>query len=157
MNLLTFYAESGGLGDYWIWIFMAVLLVGMGGFYFYSSKKNKQKQAEALEMAAKLAPGDKVKTIGGIVGEIVSINSEEGTITIKTGTSTMVFDKQAVYSIGYFEAMENRGKKEQTAGEVPHEAEIYKDVAKDSEPTANTETVVDRADTKKSKNTKKSS
>ena len=49
-----------------------------------------------------IRPGSKVKTIGGIVGEVVEVNDEEGTFVLRTGDSAgnvsfMKFDKQAIY------------------------------------------------------------
>ena len=49
-----------------------------------------------------IKPGNKVKTIGGIIGEVVEVNEEEGTFVLRTGDangncSFMKFDKQAIY------------------------------------------------------------
>ena len=67
--------------------------------------KNKQKK-EADEGKRFLRPGDKIKTVGGIVGTIVAINqiSEvEKELVIETGIddrkTTMVIDMNAMYMI----------------------------------------------------------
>ena len=67
----------GGSGSY---IIMLVGLVAV--FYFLMYRPQKKQEKEAQEMKNNLAVGDEITTIGGIIGEIVSI--KENTITIET-------------------------------------------------------------------------
>ena len=72
--MLKFFQQYG------ITILMVVLLIVV--FYLmYRSQKKQEK--EAADMRNSLEVGDEVTTIGGIIGEIVSIKEE--TVTIETG------------------------------------------------------------------------
>ncbi|MCL1901947.1 MAG: preprotein translocase subunit YajC [Firmicutes bacterium] len=110
---------------------MILLLVGavvlVGGMMFFSSYKRKKYQNATMEMASKFAIGDKVKTIGGIIGEISAINLEEGTITVFTGDSNIVFDKQAVYAFGFFDANKQKLPNEKSDAVEPPNTEIEED------------------------------
>ena len=101
LNLLTFFADGDTTDTTIYW--MIGLVVLLGAFMFYSSFRNKKKNAAMTEMKNKLAVGDKVQTIGGIIGIITEVNKLENTITISTGTSTLVFSNQAVYGFGFFD------------------------------------------------------
>lgn len=63
----------------------------------------KKKQKKAQEMMSKLAKGDKIKTIGGFVGEIVSIDDETNSMVINLGDETnpinVTIDKAAIYTV----------------------------------------------------------
>lgn len=118
--LLTFFVDTPQM------IVYGVLIAALIGLLVFSMFKNKRRQAEAAQMAANLAVGDKVQTIGGIIGEIAEIDHNEGTITVKTGKSTIVFSKQAVYSFGYFERMQNN-KREEAKPEETNKNESDKD------------------------------
>jgi len=91
-------------GTDWTSILLIVgVVVILGGLMVYSSFKKRKYQSSTMEMMSKLAVGDKVMTAGGIVGEIVEINQEEGLITVFTGDSNIVFEKQRVYAFGFFD------------------------------------------------------
>ena len=80
-------------------IIIVVLLIAFCVWSFISQRK---KQKAFNETINSIKPGNKVKTIGGIVGEVVEVNDEEGTFVLKTGDSEgncsyMKFDKQAIY------------------------------------------------------------
>lgn len=63
---------------------MVVPLVLMGAiFYFMLIRPQRKKDKKVKEMLAALKPGDRVTTIGGIYGTIVSIKDE--TITLAIG------------------------------------------------------------------------
>ena len=97
LNLLE--GETSSWKSYIPIIIIVVLLIAFFVWTFVSQKK-KQKDFAATISAVK--PGSKVKTIGGIVGEVVEVNDAEGTFVLKTGDSEgncsyMKFDKQAIY------------------------------------------------------------
>ena len=71
-------ATNGG-GSGWVSIIMIVLIVVV--FYFMYRSQKKQER-EATKMRDGLEVGDEITTIGGVVGEIVSIKEE--TIVIET-------------------------------------------------------------------------
>jgi len=52
-------------------------------FYFLLIRPQKKREKETKEMLASLKVGDKVASIGGIIGEIVKIKDD--TVTIETG------------------------------------------------------------------------
>jgi len=85
------------------YIMVAVLGVLLVFFFVMSSRSNKKKKKEAEEMMAKFKKGCYVKTIGGIMGKVVSINDNEGTFVLETGSNQhkcmIKFDKQAIYQI----------------------------------------------------------
>ena len=87
-NIYSVLAEantSGGImgflsgsGSY---IIMLVGLVAV--FYFLMYRPQKKQEKEKQAMMNNLEVGDEITTIGGIIGEIVSIKEE--TVTIETG------------------------------------------------------------------------
>lgn len=65
--------------------FMPLILIVVFGlvFYFFMIRPQKKQDQEVSNMRNNLEVGDEVTTIGGIVGEIVSIKEE--TVIIETG------------------------------------------------------------------------
>lgn len=126
MNLL---ADAGG------YIAIGVVLLLLIAFFVWSFLSQKKKQKAYNETIAAIRPGNKVKTIGGIVGEVVEVNDEEGTFVLKTGDSQgnasfMKFDKQAIYQTDAKPAEAPAAEEgEEQAPEEPFEkAEEEKDV-----------------------------
>ena len=58
------------------YIFLIVIIVVMFGMMFWQSKKAKQQQAERQDFRANLQPGTEVITIGGVIGKVVSVDTE---------------------------------------------------------------------------------
>ena len=54
-------------------------------FYFFLIRPEKKRKKEVDNMRAGLKRGDKVTTIGGIVGNVVKVNDKNDLITIETG------------------------------------------------------------------------
>ena len=74
-----------------------ILMVAV--FYFVGIRPQKKQEKEAQNMRDNLAVGDEITTIGGIIGEIVSIKDETVTIeTSKAGTKIR-FLKSAIRSV----------------------------------------------------------
>lgn len=103
-NLLTDASggteQTGGSWTSYIPIIIIVLL--LVAFFVWSFVSNRKKQKNFNETINAVRPGSKVKTIGGIVGEVVEVNDEENTFVLRTGDSAgnvsfMKFDKQAIY------------------------------------------------------------
>ena len=83
----------GGLGGLIMIVLMFVVL------YFFMIRPQKKQEKEAQNMRDNLAVGDEITTIGGIIGEIVSIKEETVTIeTSKAGTKIR-FLKSAIRSV----------------------------------------------------------
>lgn len=76
-------------------VIMVVLLV-------VSNRRNKKRQKEEQDLRDAVKPGNKVKTIGGICGIVVEVDSDENTFVLETGSEAsgkcyIKFDKQAIY------------------------------------------------------------
>ena len=100
-NLLTDTAGNGG-DNTMSWIVVVILIAVMVVFMVLNTRAQKKSAKEAQERINAIKPGNKVKTIGGICGIVVEINSEDNTFVLETGSEThgksyIKFDKQAVY------------------------------------------------------------
>ncbi len=83
----------GGFGS------LILLVVMFAVLYFFMIRPQKKQEKEAQNMRDNLAVGDEITTIGGIIGEIVSIKDETVTIeTSKAGTKIR-FLKSAIRSV----------------------------------------------------------
>ena len=83
------------------------------------SQRKKQKYYNDVINAVR--PGNKVVTRGGVIGEVVEVDDEEGTFVLRTGSegnySYIKFDKQSIY--------QTDAKPELTEGEkAPAEEEV---------------------------------
>ena len=74
-------AEGGATGGMGSMVFMMVALIAV--FYFFMIRPERKKQKKAEEMRNSLAVGDKITTIGGMVGKIVNISGD--LVTFETG------------------------------------------------------------------------
>jgi len=73
-------AASSGFGNYGGIIVLVLMLVF---FYFMIIRPENKKKKKAEEMRSSLSVGDKITTIGGMVGKIVDISGD--LITFETG------------------------------------------------------------------------
>ena len=82
----------------WTTIIYFVVIIAV--FYFLLIRPEKKKKKKMDEMRSSLAVGDDITTIGGIVGKIVSINSNF--ITFETGEDRVRLQvtKWAVSTVG---------------------------------------------------------
>ena len=55
---------------------LIVIVVMMFGMMFLQSRKAKQQQAERQDFRANLQPGTEIITIGGVIGKVVSVDSD---------------------------------------------------------------------------------
>ena len=76
-NFLT-TAPAGGMGSTMI---MLILMVAV--FYFMLIRPENKRKKEAEEMRSAVKTGDKVTTIGGIMGTVVSVKEDK--FVIETG------------------------------------------------------------------------
>ena len=90
-------AEGTSAGSNWIWIGMLVLIVVF--FYFFLIRPQKKQEKQANEMRNALQVGDEITTIGGIIGEIVSIKEETITIETSRDRTKIRFLRSAVRSV----------------------------------------------------------
>lgn len=79
-------------------ILVIELVIFIAIFYFLILAPQKKQRKAIEQMLAGLQMGDKVLTIGGIIGKIVKIKEDE--VVIETGTgnekSTIKFQKSAI-------------------------------------------------------------
>ncbi len=61
---------------------IVLIVVMIVFFYFFVMRPQKKQEREVAQMLNELAVGDEITTIGGIIGEIVSIKDE--TVLIET-------------------------------------------------------------------------
>ena len=84
-------------------VFICVIAALLIAFFVWSFVSNKKKQKNFNDTINAIKPGSKVKTIGGVCGEVVEIDDDENTFVLKTGTSDgegvsyLKFNKQAIY------------------------------------------------------------
>lgn len=67
------------------WMMMGIMLVLIVGMYMFTSRSQKKRQEKVNQMVDSLRVGSKIKTIGGIHGEIVEVC--EDTFVIKSGAN----------------------------------------------------------------------
>lgn len=77
-------------------LFLVVLIVVMFGMMFWQSKKAKQQQAERQDFRSNLQPGTEVITIGGIIGKVVSVDTEYEEIVVDFEGSQLRFGFNAI-------------------------------------------------------------
>lgn len=95
-NFLLADGNTNTGGGWFTWVSLGLLVVV---FYFLIIRPQRKQEKEAAAMRNALEVGDEITTIGGIIGEIVSIKEETITVeTSKAGTKIR-FLKSAVRSV----------------------------------------------------------
>ncbi len=90
-------AGSGSpFGGQMIWIFLLVLVV-MWVFLMGGQRKEKKKRAALL---AALAKGDKVQTVGGVLGTVVEVRDTEVVVKVdENSNARMRFSRSAIQTV----------------------------------------------------------
>lgn len=102
MNILVNIAADSTSGNNWIMlVVLGVLFVLM---IVMSIVPQKKRQKETQKMMESLKPGTKIKTIGGFIGEIKTIDAQAGVITLDLsakldGSQIVAIDRSAVYTV----------------------------------------------------------
>ncbi|WP_239457463.1 preprotein translocase subunit YajC [Bifidobacterium pullorum] len=68
----------------------------MGGMMWWQSKKAKQQQQARQDFRANLQPGTEVITIGGVIGKVVSVDTQYEEIVIDSEGSQLRFSFNAI-------------------------------------------------------------
>lgn len=63
---------------------MLLMLIPFAMLYFFMVRPQKKKEKAQAEMRSDIMPGDRVITIGGIIGRVVNVKDD--TVTIETGS-----------------------------------------------------------------------
>ena len=151
MSIIALFADSTSFMP----IIMIVLLVVV---FFFMYRSNKKQEQQANEMRNNLEVGDEITTIGGIVGEIVSI--KEDTIVIETSKAgtKIRFLKTAVRSVDISAAMK-RGEvtpatsNEKSSGKI-EQAEIVEDKKSENKKVEDKKAEDKKAEDKKAEDKK---
>lgn len=90
-------AQTGGAMPF----FPFALMIAMVAFIFLSARSQKKKEKRAREkMYTEMSKNDRVLTIGGIVGTVVSIKDDEVVLKVDESTNTkMTFLQSAIQKI----------------------------------------------------------
>lgn len=83
-------ATAGGMST----ILMLVVLFGV--FYFFMIRPENKRKKEAQQMRDSLKVGDNITTIGGVIGDVVSIKDESLVIETSSDRVRIEFAKFAV-------------------------------------------------------------
>ena len=112
-------------------MFAAIILI----FYFLIYRPQKKRDKEAKAMLAAMKKGDKVVTIGGIHGTIVTVKDK--TVVIKVDDSARIeFSKEAISSVISKDAVKTapeNSKKDKKAVEAKAETPIVEEKAQETE------------------------
>ncbi|HQV77466.1 MAG TPA: preprotein translocase subunit YajC [Chitinophagales bacterium] len=97
MNLLFLLQSTSASGSGMSTIIMMVLMFAV--FYFFLIRPQSKKAKEAQQFIDTLKAGDKVITVSGIHGKIVSVNEEDKTFLIQVdGPTRLKMEKSAINS-----------------------------------------------------------
>ena len=110
-NFLTTTASGAGLGST---VIMLVLMLAV--FYFMLIRPENKRKKEAEEMRSAVKTGDRITTIGGIMGTVVHV--KEDRVVLETGADQVRIEiaKWAISSNGTAdEAAKAQAKKAQEA------------------------------------------
>lgn len=83
----------GSLASFGVLILMFVV------FYFILIRPQRKKEKELKEQMGKLAVGDRVVTIGGLVGFVANIKDDQVTISTSAANTLVTFTKSAISSV----------------------------------------------------------
>ncbi len=122
-------APAGGMFTTFITFGLIILI-----FYFLIIRPQKRKEKQTKDMLSMLKKGDKVSTIGGIRGTVLSVR--EATIVVKVDDATKIeFSKGAVANV-LNPQQAQAPQKEEEPEEESEVAETEKPAAKSTPPKA---------------------
>ena len=87
--------NAGGSSIGMIIYFVVIIAV----FWFLIIRPQKKRDKQVKEMLAAIKKGDKVTTIGGIVGTISKIKDDLVTIEVGTEKVALVFERRAIATV----------------------------------------------------------
>ena len=99
--LLTTTAATAATGNEWqSSALMIGLLVAVFGFmYFFTIRPQRKRDKDLKAQVAKMAVGDTIVTIGGLVGTIANIQDDNVTITTSVAHTMVTYKKSAINAI----------------------------------------------------------
>ena len=119
--------DAGGSGMMTTILMLAVMV---GIFYFMLIRPEKKRKKEAENMRAAIKTGDKITTIGGIIGTVVSVKDEKIVIETSADQVRMELTK---WSVSSNDTADERAKEEaKKAQEAKAKAKAAKKAAKEN-------------------------
>ena len=119
--------QAGGSGMLTTILMLAVMI---GIFYFMLIRPEKKRKKEAEAMRSAIKTGDRITTIGGIIGTVVNVKDEK--IVIET-SADQVRMELAKWSISTNDSADERAKAEaKKAQEAKAKAKAAKKAAKEN-------------------------
>ncbi|NOT01024.1 MAG: preprotein translocase subunit YajC [Phycisphaerales bacterium] len=81
-------------------VFFVGIALFMMVFFFISSRSSRKEKQKKQQMIENLAKNDRVMTIGGILGTVVSVKDNEVIVKVDESTNTrMTFLKRAIQQV----------------------------------------------------------
>ena len=77
-------APGGGM------MMVGVYALFIGGFYFLAIRPQQKRAKETAQKQASLKVGDRVGTTGGIVGKVVSIDTDKGIVVLQVSEGVRI-------------------------------------------------------------------
>ncbi len=97
--------QKGGYQQYMLYIMLAVLLL----VFLLMGRKPRQEEKKRREMLSNLKKGDKITTIGGIIGTIVEVRENEVVVKVdEASNARMRFVRSAIRLIGTADEAEKK-------------------------------------------------
>jgi preprotein translocase subunit YajC len=93
-DILFLFAPAGERGSGGMMIFLLQMLAIVAIFYFLIIRPKVQQEKRHKQQLAQIKRGDRVITVGGIIGEVVQIKDSQ--LTIKSGESRLVIQRERV-------------------------------------------------------------
>ena len=79
---------------------MIIPIVLLGVFLFFSSRTKKTQERKVQDMLSNLKRGDKVQTIGGIIGTVVEARETEVLVKVdETNNTKIKFSRKAIHRV----------------------------------------------------------
>ncbi len=101
-------------------IIMVVVMLGV--FYFLILRPQRKRDKELKEQMSQLAVGDKIQTIGGIIGVVAQIKDDEVTISTSVAHTLITFSKSAIQTV---EKRDSGSKTESKNEEEPEKKSLF--------------------------------
>ena len=92
-------AEGGDANSMSSWMSIGMLVLVVVFFYFFLIRPQKKQEKEATQMRNSLEIGDEIVTIGGIVGQVISIKNDTITIITSKDRTKIRFLKSAIREV----------------------------------------------------------
>ena len=107
----------GSIASFGILILMFVIM------YFILIRPQRKKEKELKEQMGKLSVGDRVVTIGGLVGFVANIKDDQVTISTSAANTLVTFTKSAINSVVKRENLNPDGTVKKS--EEPEKASLF--------------------------------